>query len=193
MSDSKTCSKCLQTKDLDCFYRTSKGKQSHEGTCIECRNALSRENYYKNRDKRAVQISIWQQNNKDKKRHHEKLWRRNNPELARKWRQNNPEKSRDYTKVFRQKNPEISKVLLHRRRARLASAKNYLITKTDIRSMLQKPCIYCGAKSTHIDHVIPLSRGGSNSVGNLAPACQTCNLSKGPKLIMEWKIWKGKL
>jgi 5-methylcytosine-specific restriction endonuclease McrA len=192
MSDSKTCSKCLQIKTLDSFYRASKGKQTHESACIECRNASSRKNYFDNRETRAIQIALWQQNNRERKRHNEKLWRRNTPEPARKWRQNNVEKSRDYTKAFRQKNPELSRVLLHRRRARILSAKSYLITKTDIRSLLQKPCIYCGAKSTHIDHVIPLARGGSNSIGNLAGACQSCNLSKGPKLVMEWKIWKGK-
>lgn len=49
-------------------------------------------------------------------------------------------------------------------------------------------CRYCGATDTplHCDHVVPLSRGGSNEMSNLVAACQRCNLSKGSKLIEHW-------
>ena len=30
-----------------------------------------------------------------------------------------------------------------------------------------------------IDHVIPLSRGGANTIENIVPACRACNRSKG--------------
>jgi hypothetical protein len=41
-------------------------------------------------------------------------------------------------------------------------------------------CVYCGArgKSLECDHIIPVSRGGSNSQENLATACKPCNRSK---------------
>ncbi|MFD1277447.1 HNH endonuclease [Streptomyces kaempferi] len=50
-------------------------------------------------------------------------------------------------------------------------------------------CAYCGGNSggIHMDHVVPLSRGGRHAIGNVLPACQACNLSKGAKLIVEWK------
>ncbi len=38
----------------------------------------------------------------------------------------------------------------------------------------------------HIDHRIPLSRGGSNGAGNIVIACPSCNLSKSNKLPSEW-------
>lgn len=49
-------------------------------------------------------------------------------------------------------------------------------------------CAYCatGAAET-IDHVVPLVRGGSNTEGNLLPACKRCNSSKGARLIIEWR------
>ena len=49
-------------------------------------------------------------------------------------------------------------------------------------------CQYCGERGgkLHCDHVIPLSRGGSNKPGNLATACAACNLSKHNKTIEEW-------
>src|ERR1700722_11304559 len=36
------------------------------------------------------------------------------------------------------------------------------------------------------DHVIPKSRGGNGDPTNLTPACQTCNLKKGPRTPAEW-------
>jgi 5-methylcytosine-specific restriction endonuclease McrA len=43
------------------------------------------------------------------------------------------------------------------------------------------PCAYCGGVADGWDHVVPLARGGSHTVDNLAPCCQPCNLRKGPR------------
>lgn len=44
-------------------------------------------------------------------------------------------------------------------------------------------CRYCGAKSPDakivIDHVLPVSLGGTDVAGNLVAACQDCNIGKG--------------
>jgi 5-methylcytosine-specific restriction endonuclease McrA len=41
----------------------------------------------------------------------------------------------------------------------------------------------CGsAADLHVDHVIPLSRGGSNDRGNLQVLCGRCNTSKGARV-----------
>lgn len=49
-------------------------------------------------------------------------------------------------------------------------------------------CVYCGDGGIlHCDHVVPVARGGSNEIENLATACAPCNLSKGDKLLSEWK------
>jgi 5-methylcytosine-specific restriction endonuclease McrA len=43
-------------------------------------------------------------------------------------------------------------------------------------------CLACGtAKDISIDHVVPLSKGGSNDITNLQPLCKPCNSSKGVK------------
>jgi len=44
-------------------------------------------------------------------------------------------------------------------------------------------CTYCGKTvkddvKLHIDHIIPLSRGGSNNPNNLTTACDKCNRGK---------------
>lgn len=49
-------------------------------------------------------------------------------------------------------------------------------------------CGYCGARGVKLecDHVVPVSRGGSNYVDNLKTACKPCNRAKGRKLLSEW-------
>ena len=49
-------------------------------------------------------------------------------------------------------------------------------------------CQYCGVRgvSLQCDHVIPVSRGGSNELSNLVAACAKCNLSKHDKTPEEW-------
>lgn len=49
-------------------------------------------------------------------------------------------------------------------------------------------CRYCCAQDEIMcaDHVIPLSRGGSNDPENLVAACMPCNSSKADKLLSEW-------
>ena len=60
-------------------------------------------------------------------------------------------------------------------------------------------CFYCGIKLTkiyffdergnvvsthhnwHVDHVKPLSKGGTYDIENLVPSCPTCNMKKGAK------------
>lgn len=53
-------------------------------------------------------------------------------------------------------------------------------------------CYLCSAhlhkSNVHLDHRIPLSRGGSNWIANLAPACQTCNLRKSNKTELEYRL-----
>ncbi len=39
----------------------------------------------------------------------------------------------------------------------------------------------CGRDATEVDHIIPKSRGGNNTLENAQPACRTCNASKGNK------------
>ena len=58
-------------------------------------------------------------------------------------------------------------------------------------------CYYCHAKVGRtrltMDHVVPLSRGGRSTKGNLAPACKECNNKKKYLLPIEWKEYLDSL
>ena len=53
-------------------------------------------------------------------------------------------------------------------------------------------CVYCGAVATEIDHVIPRSSGGTNSVYNLAASCRTCNQMKSNLTLKDFGKLVGK-
>lgn len=50
-------------------------------------------------------------------------------------------------------------------------------------------CQYCGVRgvSLQCDHVLPISRGGSNNEENLVTACKSCNQRKHAKTPEEWR------
>jgi len=56
-------------------------------------------------------------------------------------------------------------------------------------------CFYCGGtfdtKVLHVEHYIPLSRGGADCISNLRWSCPACNLSKGSKTYEEWMEMKA--
>lgn len=51
-----------------------------------------------------------------------------------------------------------------------------------------RTCWSCGSSDIKApDHIVPLSRGGTNYEGNLAPVCWRCNSSRGARLVAEWR------
>ena len=45
-------------------------------------------------------------------------------------------------------------------------------------SLVDPLCTYCGARADTIDHIIPVSKGGTGEIDNLTPACRSCNSKK---------------
>ena len=48
-------------------------------------------------------------------------------------------------------------------------------------------CAYCGTQcDLQVEHVIPISKGGEHHLGNIVPACATCNYSKRSAPVEQW-------
>jgi len=88
-----------------------------------------------------------------------------------KWRKNNKRKVNSYHKVSR-----------HKRRATIKEARGSFANQelAERWQLFDYRCVYCGSKRKKltIDHWIPLSRGGTNYIENIVPACVGCNLRK---------------
>lgn len=112
-------------------------------------------------------------------------------------RQRNPAQIAQYKKNWYtlHKNEEKYKLKrrsdTQRRRARMKAAEGHF-TPEDIKTLHRSQnglCWWCGkayGENYHIDHRIPLSKGGTNWPNNLCVACTQCNQSKGSKLPHEF-------
>lgn len=48
-------------------------------------------------------------------------------------------------------------------------------------------CAYCGVDGDmQIEHVVAISKNGAHDIGNIVPACMSCNFSKRSKPMEEW-------
>ena len=203
MSQYKTCTKCGQTKPLDAYGKHKGCRYGLRSDCKTCRNASNKAyrkanpDYQKayceaNREKRADYAKTYREANRDKATAYSKQWVNANPERSAAYRESHRAKSAATTRAWQRANPERVNLNNNKRRARKLTNGVWQVTSKEWKRLRAAPCLYCGGKSQHIDHIIPLSRGGADSIGNLTGACASCNLSKGSKFIMEWKIRGGK-
>ena len=124
-----------------------------------------RNDYQKHKEKRLATAKLWAERNTEKVK-----------KVAREWKRNNPDKVRAYK---------------HRRRAQ-KRATSGSFTKTDLQNLFKQQkgdCWWCGCKlesNYHVDHRVPLAKGGTNELGNIVLSCPECNLSKNAKLPGEW-------
>lgn len=103
------------------------------------------------------------------------------------WGRRNPEKRKAAKDKWRAKNKERTNFLTRRYIYRKKHAKGFH-TFEEFKAILDgRMCLYCDTKvADTIDHVLPLSRGGTNEVTNLLPVCRSCNSKKYTKTLWEW-------
>lgn len=107
-----------------------------------------------------------------------------------KWRAEKPEAWRAILskakKRFEERNPHWGRQKASRRRARLSGAGGSFTSLDieDIKKMQRGRCAYCQiklSKGFHIDHIIAVSKGGTNDRRNLQLLCAPCNLAKSAR------------
>jgi 5-methylcytosine-specific restriction endonuclease McrA len=85
---------------------------------------------------------------------------------------------------------EIQRDLARMRWARLQAAKRAKGRRIVREMILSRPCAYCGGEAEHVDHVVPVTLGGTDAMRNLAAACAPCNIEKSDRTPDEWKAWR---
>ncbi|WP_081790749.1 HNH endonuclease [Deinococcus phoenicis] len=193
----KRCTKCgvLKEANLENFYK-SPYADGLSAQCKSCKVKASKAFSDANPEKVASYKRDWAAKNEEHERERKREYRvTRGRELDRLRNQANPQANRDRVRAWARANPEKVKlqgrVCAARRRARERAAEGKH-TRADIerRFEMQKGlCWWCRKTvgcAYHVDHIVPLSRGGSNGPENICISCRDCNQQKGPKLPTEW-------
>lgn len=112
-------------------------------------------------------------------------WDKRNPGYSSKWAKQNPDAFRAIAVKKNGKRRALKKTA-----SVGVDQKATLARIREIKTPDTLPCSWCGTPTTkdkrHVDHVIPLSRGGHHSAENLCCACPRCNCRKRNKLPAEF-------
>jgi len=190
MEQYKTCSNCRETKLLVSF---GKDKNRADGLYPRCKLCCK---YYRNLNQEK--LKAYRDQHKDQLKAYAKVWRLNNPDLKRQisaaWYQKNRLQIRSKWKSKYQQNPEKYKVSARNRRARKLGVLSERYTWHDVVLRWGANCHICKKsidldaprsvrvegwqEGLHMDHVVPISKGGSDTLENVKPAHGLCNIKK---------------
>lgn len=146
-------------------------RYTSSGSCVKCftdimktdeRKEYDKQYYMENRERIAVRGKQYVSQNRDKVR-----------ESSARWKSKNPDKVRAIKSSYKA-----------RRRSWEADDSDPTALVSEWVESQDKSCFYCKSDCTdeyHIDHFLPLSKGGKHKVDNLVIACPSCNLRKNAK------------
>jgi 5-methylcytosine-specific restriction endonuclease McrA len=200
---SKVCKDCRVEKDLSEFYKHPGMADGHLNKCKLCVSARVRTNrrerleqyaqyekaranlphrvearrkYYEEHKEQIAQYKkIWMANNKESvdasKRNYYDLNRGEVIARSKKWAEDNPEKVRQ------------AKANNSRKRRAARHASPGCFTAEEFEALCDaygNRCLACGDTEAVLeaDHIVPLTRGGTDDIGNIRPLCGSCNRKK---------------
>jgi 5-methylcytosine-specific restriction endonuclease McrA len=158
----------------------------------DCRNkwyvANDREGY-------NAKARAWQSSEKGKA--YRRAYQQANAEQRQRWardsRAKDPARYYRYWRQWVEANPEAAAENGRRRRARkIGNPGSVGVSVRDWGRLVARYrgcCAYCGEKAEplHMDHVVPLAKGGRHGIGNVLPACGRCNVRKHAMFLSVWR------
>ena len=196
----KTCSRCGELKTLTSVEfspdrRASTGFQSACKACYRiadnARSAARQKYYQDNKESITAVHKKYYENNRESR-----------AAVAQKWYQKNKEASNAYGREYAKNNRDKYNEAKHRRRARMLGNGVEKYTTLQVLETYGIDCHLCNRPvdmsaprgvgqpgwetGLHIDHVIPISKGGQDTLVNVRPSHGYCNVSKGARLKGEF-------
>jgi hypothetical protein len=157
--------------------------------CIKC--GASERNYRGNcKPCKRTRAKIWREENPGAHKAKNRKWYEQNKTVVKaralKWKKENPERSREILAKWKESNPEAYRDMqtrnFHMRRSAHGKlSKGIIQTLLDAQGGL---CACCGVALNgvfHLDHIMPLALGGSNTDDNVQLLTPACNYRKGYK------------
>lgn len=169
------------------YYKAHKGRakrrdkkyyKTHKEQVQKRHREYSKKYYAEHKEQERIRGKKYYVEHKEQERIRGKKYREAHPEqikiLECRWRKDNPDKVR----------------LRRMRRRALEKKALGACTEEQLKERIAfwgSVCYLCGATYMAIEHIVPLSRKGTNWPENLAPVCTSCNSRKRAKLLTELK------
>ena len=168
----KTCKWCGEVKELSEFYVSKTNVDGRMGKCKLCVASRVREN----RRERLEQYAQYERSRAN-------LLHR--IEARRKYQEEHKEQLSEYKKSWAANNSQ--RVASRKRRAAMnAGGGHFTVEEFEaLCSAYGYACLSCGAadRVLEADHVVPLTRRGSDEISNIQPLCGECNRRKFTAII----------
>jgi 5-methylcytosine-specific restriction endonuclease McrA len=137
----------------------------------------------------------WNKDHPDAHRKHCRDWARNHREESRQrnaiWQKENPEKARAKLQAWRAKNRQKKIEYDRTRRVKKNGASGYHTSEQfkDLCFAFKNMCVCClQDKPLTEDHIVPLSKGGTDNIENIQPLCKSCNSKKHNTHSVDYRI-----
>lgn len=182
----KTCTKCGSLKPVIEFGNDSRKRDGLRSWCRSCTSTANAAQRSANPSKAKEYTAKWQAANPQKMR-----------EYNAKWKANNPEKRRASVSKWSTSNQELRRIYEQNRRARKRETGGRLSAGVAERLFgLQRGKCACGCKQDlgddyHLDHIMPLALGGTNTDDNIQLLTASCNSQKNAKHPVDFMQSRG--
>ncbi len=186
----KVCSRCEEIRVLGEFYSAPRSRDGLQSWCKACYREVRRTRYLTSTQRQRARsrpraVSSGPRIRKPRLTSEEAKAAK--AERHRRWREKNKEHVRAKWREWERSRRDLTVARTNRRRTLVLGAKG-TASAEQIQARVDLfggKCWICCAPSTAIDHVIPLSRNGTNWPSNLRPICKPCNSRKHNKMPKE--------
>lgn len=194
----RTCCRCKQDKPFSEYYKNSRSSDGLRTSCKTCTKLTNRASVLRHREKRLAEKrdAYYRQKNtpefQEKRSAYAAKTKKQKSEYDRARHLANAEKIKDRVRKWIKENPDRRRAITFNYDSRRRAWKRGGTTGKQIADWLMtqvKKCKWCGVECQndfHVDHVIPLSKGGKHEIANFAISCPTCNLRKNAKMPEEF-------
>lgn len=198
----KRCSSCKEEKPLVAYACSKNRRDGLQGICRKCQaqyrrtwNAINkahvkeyrRKCYAADKQKHQAMARRSRLKHKDKRNAEVRKWHEQHPAYRREYYRRNAQRFLEYNRQRR------LRALVEVHNNNNAYAKRWAEAPgsftphqwQDLCNSYNCCCAYCGRRDLPLTrhHVVPLSKGGTHFISNLAPACQPCNSRIGTRTI----------
>lgn len=190
----KACSRCSVVKPPSGFTPHALARDGLRTRCKACEADLARERRSANREKYREADRLRRIANPDKFQTRDADYRSRNPDARKKaqweWRERYPERQSDASRRWREANPHKVADKNSRYRALLVNSSVGVVDLEQLWGDDGGACQLCGDAidiartfpdplSKSVDHIVPLSKGGTHEQSNLQWTHLVCNQRKG--------------